>query len=186
MSLPNPNEHMRAPQYSKKGQVYHSITIIATSPFSVKIEFVCQDSMAAYKPTAVLVQLGDGRWLTFEHEDIMSLNAGALLKALKKDEAFEVELRDVALSKCVVKVCASASPKKPSVEEETEAGEAGKLEGAATLRDIVTDMVTAGRPYLCIRVELPAEGELKTRPRFEPWNVKRCLSCLHSRRARCW
>ena len=151
---------MRAPRYSKKGQVYHSITIIATSPFSVKIEFVCQDSMAAYKPTAVLVQLGDGRWLTFEHEDIMSLNAGALLKALKKDEAFEVELRDVALSKCVVKVCASASKEEPSNEEK---GASSELKGANTLNDIVNGIVTAALPYLYIRVALPADGEFSFR-----------------------
>ena len=114
--------------------------------------------MAAYQPRAVLVQLGDGQWSRVTL-DVMQMDRTSLLEALAESRTFVVELRDVALSKCVVKVCASASPKKPSVEEETEAGEAGKLEGAATLRDIVTDMVTADRPYLCIRVELPAVGE---------------------------
>ena len=115
-----------------------------------------------YKPDAVLVKLGDGNWLPFEHEGMLKLNVSTLLDALADSRVFAVKLSGVALDECIVNVCVSANKKKPSTEDETRAGEAGKLEGAATLGDIVTDMDTAGRPYLYIRVKLPAVGELHT------------------------
>ena len=125
----------------------------------------------AYIPDAVLVKVGDGHWLPFEHEGMMKLNVSTLLKELKHDEAFAVELSSVALSKCVVKVCASASSEEPPNEDEMRV-RARELKLLKTLGGLLIDMGTAGLPYLYIRVELPAVSELK--PRFEPLrrNVK--------------
>ena len=58
---------------------------------------------------AVLVKLGDGNWLTFEHNGLLSLSLGTLLMVLKHDEAFTVTLRDVSLEECAVNVCVSLS-----------------------------------------------------------------------------
>ena len=112
-------------------------------------------------PKAVLVQLGDGKWsdIPIAVAELLGMRRMGLLKALKNDDAFAVTLRDVALDKCAVKVFISASKEEPTNEDETRAGE---LKGANTLNDIVNGMLTAGLPYLYIRVELPAIGELKT------------------------
>ena len=116
--------------------------------------------MAAYKPTAVLVKIGDGQWSRVTL-DVMQMDRMSLLEALAESRTFAVELRDVALSKCVVKVCVSASMEEPSNEDEVRPG-AGELKGAKTLRDLVNGMDTAALPYLYIHVTLPAIGELKT------------------------
>ena len=105
-------------------------------------------------PVAVLVRVGDGLW-SGVRLNLMDMDRMALLKALKHDEAFSVELRDVPLGKCAVSVCASALKKAPSKEEESAARE---LEGAETLGNLVGNMCTAARPYLYFRVALPASG----------------------------
>ena len=108
-------------------------------------------------PRAVLVQVGDGQWsdVTLPVDKLMSMRFMSLLKTLKHDEAFAVELRDVPLSKCAVTVCASTSTKAPSI---VEAAAARALEGAETLGDLVGDWLAATLPYLYIRVALPASG----------------------------
>ena len=97
----------------------------------------------------VLVKVGDGKHLSFDDASVMGMTSGALLKALKRDEAFEVELRDVALSKCTVRVCASVTKTAPS---DLEAAAARGLEGAETLGDVAAGLVG----NLFIHVQLPA------------------------------
>ena len=98
-----------------------------------------------------LVKVGDGKYLTFDDGAgvLMSMSSGALLEALAGTRAFEVELRDVPLSMCTVRVCASASNKAPSDQEVVAARE---LEGAETLGDLAAGM--AGNQF--IHVQLPA------------------------------
>ena len=98
-----------------------------------------------------LVKVGNGKYLTFDDGAgvLMSMSSGALLKALKHDEAFEVKLRDVALDDCTVRVCASASDEEPS---EAEVRGAHELKGAKKLGDLPAG--TAGN--LFIHVQLPA------------------------------
>ena len=119
--------------------------------------------MAAYKPTAVLVKLGEeGLWSRLAL-DVMEMDRVSLLEALAANRVFSVELRDVPLSKCAVKVCVSASKKGPSTEDEARADASGELEGADTLRDLVKGPVTDRYPYLCIRVTLPTATAARMR-----------------------
>lgn len=127
---------------------------------------------------AVLAKLGDGQWRTIDF-DVTPLNAGTLLKALKHDEAFEVELRDVPLSRCAVSMLASASDEGPTaVEEESGATE---LKGARTLGVLAGGMLTVARPYLCIRVALPASGECTRRA----GRVVRAVICPGQQPSKC-
>ena len=96
----------------------------------------------------VLVKVGEGKHLSF-NDASLGMTSGALLVALAGTRAFEVELRDVALSECAVRVCASASKRAPS---EQEAAAARGLEGAETLGDVAADL--AGN--LFVHVQLPA------------------------------
>ena len=98
-----------------------------------------------------LVKVGDGKYLTFDDGAgvLMSMSSGALLEALAGTRAFEVELRDVPLSMCTVRVCASASDEEPS---EAEMRGAHELKGAKKLGDLAAG--TAGN--LFIHVQLPA------------------------------
>jgi hypothetical protein len=96
----------------------------------------------------VLVKVGDGLW-SLVKADLSQEDRVSLLVALKRDEAFEVELRDVALSKCTVRVCASASDEEPSA---AEAGSALELKGAKTLGALTTGM---GNNNLFIHVQQP-------------------------------
>ena len=114
-----------------------------------------------------LVKVGAGRYLTVDGVSL-SATSGSLLRALKRDEAFEVELRDVPLSNCTVRVCASASSKAPSADE---AAAARALEGAETLGDVAAGLVGGN---LFIRVELPASGEQGTR--HEPARSRAALA----------
>ena len=96
----------------------------------------------------MLVKVGDGLW-SLVKMDLIAADRMSLLKALKHDEAFEVELRDVPLSMCTVRVCASASDEEPS---EAEVRGANELKGAKKLGDLAAGM--AGN--LFIHVQLPA------------------------------
>lgn len=103
----------------------------------------------------VLVKVGDDGLWALVKTDLSNADRMTLLKALR-DGAFEVELRDVPLSKCAVKVCASTSKRAPSIEEESAAR---ALEGAETLGDVAAGL--AGN--LFIHVQLPAKCEQGTR-----------------------
>ena len=107
------------------------------------------------QPVAVLVKVGDGLWSLIK-QDLREMDRMSLLKALKHDEAFEVELRDVPLSRCAVTVFATASDEGPSEAEESDTKE---LKGAKTLGDLAGSMLTVALPYLCIRVAPRAGGE---------------------------
>lgn len=114
--------------------------------------------MSAIK--AVLAKVGDGQWLPFTHEHMLTLNVGTLLVALAETRVFSVELRDKPLSMCVVKVCASESDEAPSSDEENDAP---MLKGAKTLGSLVDGKkLMEGKSYLYIRVVLLAGGEYGT------------------------
>ena len=97
----------------------------------------------------VLVKVGEGKHLSFDDASVMGMTSGALLMALAGTRAFEVTLRDVALSECAVRVCASASKRAPS---EQDAAAARELEGAETLDDVSAGLVG----NLFVHVQLPA------------------------------
>jgi len=104
----------------------------------------------------VLVKVGDGKDLVFEHAGLVAMHSGALLKAFAKDEGFRVDLQGVSLDKCTVLVTASAA-KTPSQAEE---GAAVELTADDTLQDYV-DTLCKGTTLpagarLFIRVQLPA------------------------------
>ena len=100
----------------------------------------------------VLIKVGEeGLYSDVDVTDdaLMGMRRMALLKALKRDDSFAVELRDVPLSQCKVRVCASASKKAPSADEEASARE---LEGGDNLGDLAAGLAD----NLFIRVQLPA------------------------------
>ena len=108
------------------------------------------------KPQAVLIQVGDGRPLPFEHTSLMKLNVGTLLEALAASRGFAVELRNVPLSKCVLTVCATASEDEPTA---AEAAAACELKGTRTLGALAAGMVAAtaaAGTNLFVRVTLPS------------------------------
>ena len=105
---------------------------------------------------AVLVQVGAGIPSLFKLSGLMDMDRMSLLKALKHDEAFQVELEGVPLSKCVVTVCASVSDEGPTTDEVRSTKE---LKGAKTLGALASGMATAAADtYLFVRVTLPGGG----------------------------
>ena len=104
---------------------------------------------------AIVVKVGDGKYLTVDLTDALSMKSGALLKALKHDETFATTLAGVALDKCAVRVCASVSKKSPAAAEEASARE---LEGIETLGELAMDLMgvtPAAGTNLFVRVTLP-------------------------------
>lgn len=102
----------------------------------------------------VLVKVGSGKYLTVGFIDALSMSSGDLLKALMHDEVFAPELAGVALGRCAVYVCTSASKKAPSADE---AAAALELEGAETLGDLTASLAPApsSGTYLFVHVRLP-------------------------------
>jgi hypothetical protein len=104
----------------------------------------------------VLVKVGGGNNLVFEDARVMRMHSGAPLKALTKDEGFRVELKDVPLSRCTVRVTASTSDEAPTPEEE---GAAVELAGVKTLQGHVAELGAKGPlpegTKLFVRVQLP-------------------------------
>ena len=96
----------------------------------------------------VLVKVGEGLWSRVQ-TDLSKEDRMSLLEMLAGTRAFAVKLRDVALDDCAVCVCASASNKAPSTDEEASARQ---LEGGDSLGDLAADL--AGN--LFIHVQLPA------------------------------
>lgn len=127
---------------------------------------------AAVAPAVVFVKVGDGgKYLDWaaEWDTVKDLRAGGLLKALKADDMFGPDLKDVKLSGCSVSVFKlPAGSKVPTVADEADASE---LEGADTVGStadsktvgITADAKTAGikagsitkNDQICIRVRLP-------------------------------
>lgn len=93
-----------------------------------------------------LVKVGDGQYSLFKHAELLSMERAELLKKLAKDDVFRVELKDVPLSKCIVRVVTSKS-KLPSPAEETG--------GADLLADDVLSDHAPKDSRLFIRVHLP-------------------------------
>ena len=103
---------------------------------------------------AVLVRVGSGKYLEVDRADVTGMSSARLLKALKRDEGFKVELAAVPLSKCEVRVCASASKVAPSVDE---VAGARPLEGAVSLVELAVELAAAGMAgsNLFVHVHLP-------------------------------
>ena len=111
-------------------------------------------------PWVVLVQVGAGIPSLVKFVGMMEMDRMSLLKALKRDEGFDTELRDVALGQCVVSVCASASDEGPTTVEVRSAKE---LKGAKTLRELASGMATtAAGNNLFVRVTLPGGSTATT------------------------
>jgi hypothetical protein len=104
----------------------------------------------------VLFKVGaGGPYSLVKIPDVMGMDRMSLLKALKHDDAFEDELKGVALSRCTVQVCASASDEEPSTAEEAAARE---LRGVKALSALVLGLVgtvPAAGTNVFVRVELP-------------------------------
>jgi hypothetical protein len=82
------------------------------------------------------------------------MNCRSLLTAVAGDVFFKCSLAGVTLSRCVVRVCASASPSGPSVDEEKAGME---LQAFDTVGDLAARMPAAdsgGGRYLYARVRL--------------------------------
>jgi hypothetical protein len=127
----------------------------------------------------VLVKVGDGYYSDVTL-DVTGMRRMALLEALAVTRAFEVKLRNVALDECAVSVCASASKKAPSAEEEAAAR---ALEGAEALTDLAGDMVTAALPYLYIHVQLPPSVVAGAGAGGESMHYEDAVAAQHARRA---
>lgn len=104
---------------------------------------------------AVLVKVGDGagRYSLVTHDALMAMDAMSLLKALRRDEGFALDLAGVSLQRCTVEVCASESNRAPSADQ---AGAAIELEGAKTLGVLAATALPGAS--LFVRVTLPASA----------------------------
>ena len=103
---------------------------------------------------AVLVKVGDvGRYSLVAYDALMAMDAMSLLKALRRDEGFALDLAGVSLQRCTVEVCASESNRAPSADQ---AGAAIELEGAKTLGVLAATALPGAS--LFVRVTLPASA----------------------------
>ena len=111
-------------------------------------------------PSTVLFKVGDassGIWSSFSHERLMSMDRTRLLKALKADEMFTLDFKDVKLSACSISVVKNAAlPAGVTVPPAAfEAGDAViEMEGSKTLGDMANAVGENGAP-LFVRVGLP-------------------------------
>lgn len=132
----------------------------------------CNNAPNTAAARAVLVKVGDaGRYSLVTYDALMAMDAMSLLKALRRDEGFALDLAGVSLQRCIVEVCASASDEKPSPDE---AKSAVPLEGAKTLGVLAATALPLAS--LFVRVTLPASaaaagataelGELRLHGRF--------------------
>ena len=106
---------------------------------------------------AVLVKAGDaGHYSLVKLPDMMGMDRMALLEALAGTKGFSPKLAGVALHDCAVRVCASASKKALSA---VEGAAANELEGAETLGDLATPMLTTlPVANLFVRIVLPTDS----------------------------
>jgi hypothetical protein len=106
--------------------------------------------------SAVLVKVGSGLFSLAKIPKATGMDRMSLLEALAESKAFAASLTGVALDKCAVRVCVSASKKAPTAAEEAAARE---LEGAETLGDLAAGLAGAspgaGATNLFVRVDLP-------------------------------
>ena len=106
---------------------------------------------------AVLVKAGAaGHYSLVKLPDMMDMDRMSLLEALAGTRGFSPDLAGVALQRCTVRVCASASKKAPSA---VEGAAVNELEGAETLGDLATPMLTTlPGANLFVRIVLPADS----------------------------
>ena len=111
----------------------------------------------ACEPTVVLVKVGDGEYSTFKRApyaaDVLGQDRMGLLRALEKDDAFKVSMKDVAFDKCTVAVVTRVAQQKPTVEEEA-AGAPVELD--ATVGTVAAGRATGARLFICVK--LPRTG----------------------------
>ena len=96
----------------------------------------------------MLVSIGGGDYYEFECEMIEARSSRRLLEAIKTDDYFADELKDVPLSKCTVHVAVSKDSKRPDA-----GAKEAKLEGTETLGKLVEAKADGN---IFIRVALPA------------------------------
>ena len=113
---------------------------------------------AVIVPSVVLVKVGDGGiWSPFEHEKLLRMNRSSLLKALKADEVFALDFKDVKLSACTIAIIKNAAlpadAEEPSAEHE--AGDSVvEMKLTKTVGDMANGVGASGAP-LFVRVGLP-------------------------------
>ena len=100
-----------------------------------------------------LVKVGNGTDSLFKHDELLSMDRMTLLKELAKDEGFRGELAGVSLSRCIVKVVASASVV-PSPAEESAAVD-------LVADDVLGKHVQDGKKCF-VRVHLPPKASAVT------------------------
>ena len=114
----------------------------------------CNNAPNTAAARAVLVKVGDaGRYSLVTYDALMAMDAMSLLKALRRDEGFALDLAGVSLQRCTVEVCVSESDRAPSADE---AGAAIELEGAETLAASMASAPAGAN--LFVRVTLPASA----------------------------
>ena len=108
-------------------------------------------------PAAVLVKIApDGLYGCVDLDGLLSMNRLQLLVALSSHAGFAHELAGVPLSKCTVRVCASASNKAPT---EAELRAEAELGGAQALGALAVELPCSpgGRTYLYLDVSPPQQ-----------------------------
>lgn len=128
----------------------------------------------------VLVKVGDGYYSDVTLDDVTGMRRMALLESLAATRAFEVELRDVPLSKCAVHVRASEAKTAPSADVA-----ARVLEDALTLGDLfpadLEGAPAAGNLY--IHVRLPPSVVAGAGAGGESMHSEDAVAAQHARRA---
>ena len=103
---------------------------------------------ARAQPPAVLVKVGGaGLYSLVKFRDMMGMDRMALLDALASFKGFAPDLAGVALQRCAVRVCASASNKAPSAPEVAASCE---LEGAETLGALTAAVPPNTNLFVCV------------------------------------
>ena len=107
------------------------------------------------KTRAVLVKMGDdaGPFYLLKDPGALGLDGMSLLEALADTKGFAPDLAGVALQRCTVHVCTSASDERPSADE---VKTAVPLEGAKTLGALAATAPPGAN--LFVRVTLPGSA----------------------------
>ncbi len=113
-------------------------------------------------PRAVLAKVGSaGKFRSLEHTQLLGMNVSQLLTQLAHAAMFAVDLKGVALGKCVVEACVSAQTDKPAADAVWR-----ELEGITTVGELVS--IPDSTSLLFLRVHLPAEGSAADLGTFVP------------------
>lgn len=120
---------------------------------------------AAASWSTVLVKVCDvSQWRSFKpddaDDDVLDMDASALLKALKHDDIFGGDFEGAMMSTCTVNVlkgALEAGQKAPTAAEEADGSKFVELEAGMTVRDAAKEGNCKGG-RLFVRVRLPVSG----------------------------